>query len=153
MAPPSHSRLASVPRVGGAPGTAERLYHHYELLQATHPGPLLDRLYLRLARPVGVVAPPRPRSSVEVPNFDQVPLDSLDEAVRSAMRTTAGIEALEAFARTAGKPGDHISIVRRAVALRAAGKLTREVGALAYSIYLREKKRRPELEKLVAWLL
>lgn len=140
-------------RSPGFSDPAQRLHRHYEMLQASHPGPLLDRLYVRLAAPVGVVAPPSRRPGVELPNFAQVPLDSFSEAVKGALKTTAGIEALDLFARSAGRAGDHIHIVRRAVALRAIGKLTREEAIQAYAVYLRERGRVPELEGLVSWLL
>lgn len=137
----------------GALDPARRLHSHYEVLRSSRPGPLLDRLYVRLAAPVGIVAPPPRPAGSGGPDFARLPLASFDEAVREAAKSTAGIDALDAFARAAARPGDPLALVRRAVALRALGRLTREESVQAYAVYLRERHRVPELEKIVGWLL
>ncbi len=129
---------------------AQKSYDHYTMLRTARPGPLLDRLYVRIGAPVGIVAPPE---AGRFPDFARLPLGALGEAVREAAKSTAGVDALDQFVRSAGRPGDPLALVRRAVALRALGKLTREEAIQAYAVYLRERRSRPELEKVVEWLL
>lgn len=132
---------------------AQKLYDHYAMLRASRPGHLLDRLYVRIGAPVGIVAPPPPPEAGQFSDFARVPLAALAEAVQEAAKSTAGIDALDLFARSAGRPGDPLALVRRAVALRTLGKLSREEAIQAYAVYLRERRSRPELEKVVEWLL